>query len=408
MRLLNTTTRELETFNGPGQDVPPYAILSHTWGQEEVLFKDMKPKNHEAAKGKAGYNKIEKVCIQALRDGYGYIWIDTCCIDKSSSAELSEAINSMFEWYRCSNVCYAYLADVSAGDSRSFVTSRWFRRGWTLQELIAPDKVNFFEKDWHPIGDRRSWASQISDITSIDMAILIRKPVHGYFCLSMDDDMAGCMEMCKPKDVRLVLAEEVVATKMSWAAYRKTTRPEDLAYCLMGLFEVNIPLLYGEGTKAFARLQKEIIRGSSDHSILCWRGSGWGWWGDNEAMSYAKPLLASSPFGFYTPIEKSWSNISRRRLVVTPYGLELSATLCPCDGSVQDENAPEDGEEDKMGSFYLAILDCYADRTVLKRPAMILLKQNEQDSGFSSLGVTFVSNHTASIRLKGKVFFLFF
>ncbi|KAK0631454.1 heterokaryon incompatibility protein-domain-containing protein [Immersiella caudata] len=232
MRLLNTRTLELEYF--PAEEKPPYAILSHTWGTEEVLFEDARD---GAAKLRAclkkGLAKVLKTAELALAGGYHYAWIDTCCIDKSSSAELSEAINSMFSWYRQSSVCYAFLEDYVHGKS-NLGNSRWFTRGWTLQELIAPFDVRFYDSSWFMFGDRLRLSSRISKITSIDLLIL-------------------------------------VSNKMSWAAHRETTRVEDIAYCLMGIFDVNMPLLYGEGIKAFRRLQEEIVRRCNDQTILAWR-----------------------------------------------------------------------------------------------------------------------------------------
>ncbi|XTI86524.1 HET-domain-containing protein [Cenococcum geophilum] len=170
MRLLNTRTVTLETFIG--KSVPGYAILSHTWAEEEILFEDMQTANGHLPTHKKGYAKVRDSCSQAQRDGHKYIWIDTCCIDKSSSAELSEAINSMFNWYRSSSICYAYLIDVQEGNDNSFKQSRWFTRGWTLQELIAPTRVEFYDQTWCKLGERKSMASLLSKITGIDEGLL--------------------------------------------------------------------------------------------------------------------------------------------------------------------------------------------------------------------------------------------
>ncbi|KAF2188751.1 HET-domain-containing protein, partial [Zopfia rhizophila CBS 207.26] len=145
MRLLRTKTLELSEFLG--SNIPPYAILSHTWGAEEVSFDDMNG-DRGTTLTKAGYRKIRQCCEKALLDGFDYLWVDTCCIDKRSSVELSEAINAMFKWYQNSAVCYAYLADVPSREEPTskniaFAASRWFTRGWTLQELIAPLRVHF-------------------------------------------------------------------------------------------------------------------------------------------------------------------------------------------------------------------------------------------------------------------------
>ena len=247
MKLLNTTTLKLEEFWD--SNIPKrYAILSHTWEEQEVSFQYIA--NLESAAQLAGFSKIKACCEQAKEDGFGWAWIDTCCIDKSSSAELSESINSMFRWYEKATICYAYLSDVpSDADLRdpdsSFAKSRWFTRGWTLQELIAPREVEFFSKDWKALGSRSNLFKEISEITRISHNVL-------------------------RESNRKALRRTSIAQKMSWASRRVTTRSEDIAYCLLGLFEVNMALLYGEGTNAFIRLQKKILKRSNDQSIFAW------------------------------------------------------------------------------------------------------------------------------------------
>ncbi|KAF9457563.1 heterokaryon incompatibility protein-domain-containing protein [Collybia nuda] len=243
MRLLNSRRYKLEYIV---ENPPPYAILSHTWGEEEVTFRDIA--DLEGAKNMRGFAKIVGACNLAAKDGFQYIWIDTCCIDKESSAELSEAINSMYHWYKNAGVCYAYLADVSSKGTCEypralFGMSRWFSRGWTLQELIAPSKVVFYEADWINIGTKASFQETISIVTGISAGVIV-------------GDVA--------------LNDVPVAVRMSWAANRNTTRVEDIAYSLMGLFGINMPLLYGEGRKAFIRLQHEIVKKSDDNSIFAW------------------------------------------------------------------------------------------------------------------------------------------
>jgi hypothetical protein len=236
MRLLNTKTRELESFFG--KPAPAYAIFSHTWREGEVTFEEF---DSIEAKKKPGYLKIKQACLQAEKDGLGWIWIDTCGIDKRSSAELSEAINSMFRWYQKADVCYAFLDDIHLVEQ--FDQARWFSRGWTLQELIAPREVRFFNSKWEFIGERSDLASRIKSVTGINMKAL--------------------------RSLRLDYLRSIsIAKRMSWAADRHTTRDEDLAYCLMGLFNVNMPLLYGEGWNAFRRLQEEIMRLSTDQTIF--------------------------------------------------------------------------------------------------------------------------------------------
>jgi hypothetical protein len=241
---------ELEEFNG--REIPTYAILSHTWGPQEVSFSDY-TSNREAAKSKDGYEKILFTCAQAYEDNIPYAWVDTCCIDKSSSAELSESINSMYKWYENAEVCYVYLVDVSeANFNIEFPKSRWFSRGWTLQELIAPDCVDFYDQDGCGIGSKDEHLELISKITQIDIEALMP------------------WEELKKEDREIGLGTFCVAQRMSWASNRETTRVEDMSYCLLGIFNVNMPLLYGEGERAFIRLQEEIIRSYDDDSILAW------------------------------------------------------------------------------------------------------------------------------------------
>ncbi|KAI5985151.1 heterokaryon incompatibility protein-domain-containing protein [Pisolithus albus] len=255
-----------------------YVILSHRWGNE-VNYDEMTrlmsiDENHRNdVKQRGGYEKILKSCKQAQQDGYKWIWIDTCCIDKRSSSELSEAINSMYRWYHNSQKCYAYLHDVedsifpSRQDFSKFHKAggwpEWFSRGWTLQELIAPRQVEFFNKDWVSIGDRKRLTKTLEKITRVPLEVLEEGWIPKRLC---------------------------VAELMSWAADRTTTRVEDRAYSLLGLFGVNLPILYGEGEKAFQRLQLEILRVSGDHSIFAWNPKG--------QFSQLGGVLAGSPSDF--------------------------------------------------------------------------------------------------------------
>ncbi|KAH7418715.1 heterokaryon incompatibility protein-domain-containing protein, partial [Cadophora sp. MPI-SDFR-AT-0126] len=234
-------------FNNDGEfsltqffdDIPPYAILSHTWGLEEVTFKDMMEGD---GKSKAGFDKIRFCGERARCDGLQYFWVDACCIDKSSSAELTEAINSMFRWYQDAAKCYVYMSDVSVSGSIGddefsrrwkpvFKRSRWFTRGWTLQELIAPKSVEFFSKEEQRLGDKQSLEQTLHEITGIAIQAL-RGSALSHF--SVDE-------------------------RMSWAAKRQTRREEDNAYSLLGIFNLYMPLIYGEGREnALIRLRKHI------------------------------------------------------------------------------------------------------------------------------------------------------
>jgi hypothetical protein len=279
-------------------EIPTYAILSHRWGRDrdEVTFQDI-INNVSGYREKLGYSKIINFCRQALRDHCSYVWIDTCCIDKTSSAELSEGINSMYSWYEKSMACYVYLNDVSSDEdpedqNSSFRTSEWFTRGWTLQELIAPACVVFFAKDWRDIGSKRSLADVVSDITNVERSVLLR----------------------------MVDVHISVAKRMSWAANRKTSRIEDRAYSLIGLFGVSLPILYGEGERSFTRLQIEILKTSNDQSIFAWEESG----------RFSEDVFASSVDQFsgsseYSPVPLN-KYMYQSRSIKRPIRLDYSLT----------------------------------------------------------------------------------
>ncbi|OBT80384.1 hypothetical protein VF21_00896 [Pseudogymnoascus sp. 05NY08] len=294
MRLINTTTLAIEIFFDG--HAPPYAVLSHRWHDGEVSLQEMQ---NGTAVERPGYVKIVQTCALATRDGLGYVWVDTCCIDKTSSAELSVAINSMYRWYREAVVCYAFLSDVEDDDveadagAAAFASSAWFSRGWTLQELLAPSKVEFYNVSWHKIGTKATLGTVISDKTGIDM-----------------DALTG-----------MNLAVFSIARRMSWAAGRETTVPEDAAYCLFGLFEVNMPMLYGEGERAFIRLQEEIMKHSADHSLFAWSS--------NEPG--ARGLLARSPADFAgcADIVVTRERWNRTPYSVTNLGLSIRLPMMP-------------------------------------------------------------------------------
>jgi hypothetical protein len=320
MRLLNVSSLVLREFFEP--NVPRYAILSHTWEEGEVLFEDIC--HIDQAKNKAGFVKVKKACKLAQSQGYKYIWIDTCCINKSSSAELTEAINSMYRWYKESDICYAFLSDVSGGKSflsspHELRNSRWFTRGWTLQELLAPDNVEFYCSKWKSIGNKKenSLRSIIADITKIDESVL------------------------RGEDI----LEISVARRMYWAAGRQTTRIEDLAYSLLGIFDINMPLIYGEGHKAFRRLQEEILKTTDDQSIFAWHNS--------KVEGSPVDVLAHTPSDFadsgpispYTPFR-----VNRKATVITSHGIAVELPILSLPSQLHTEHSPFEEIE--------AILDC--------------------------------------------------
>lgn len=170
MRLLQIKNGELSLTKNFTSNIPPYAILSHTWGEdeEEVTFEDL---SEGSVKTKTGYGKIQFCGAQAARHGLQHFWVDTCCIDKTNNAELSEAINSMFNWYQDAAICYVYLSDVHGFSG--FDSSRWFRRGWTLQELLAPRRMIFFDSSWMRLDTRSNLSPDISRIIGIPRRILL-------------------------------------------------------------------------------------------------------------------------------------------------------------------------------------------------------------------------------------------
>ena len=242
MRLIKIRNPELtlEEFND--LEIPPYAILSHTWQDDEISFSDL-PLYSNGASYKAGHAKIVAFCAHAQARGFEYAWIDTCCINKSSTTELSEAINAMYRWYSRAGVCFTYLSDHDL-EKDSLQESRWFKRGWTLQELIAPREVEFYDKSWRLFGTKSELKTEISRFTGIAESVL-----------------AGASpQFCS------------IAQRMSWAAGRETTRKEDRAYSLLGLFDVTLPLIYGasDSRNAFILLQEEVIKHSDDQTIFAW------------------------------------------------------------------------------------------------------------------------------------------
>ncbi|KAK5119389.1 hypothetical protein LTR85_007745 [Meristemomyces frigidus] len=431
MRLLNVYTEKLEEFDNES-GLPRYVILSHTWGKDEVSYQDILT-DPDVSK-KDGYRKIRKTCEKATVHGIKYAWIDTCCINKASSAELSEAINSMFRWYSHAEVCYAYLSDVpnppvqstelrvsdgidepdylcdscdkligvrykcmscedvdfceqciASGGShghrghrivliprhqdryarlaaapafvgkslsgeatptvadieevtldrvvednlRLFAQSRWFRRGWTLQELLAPHELLFYNEDWVLIGSLDTLLVRVCKATGIDEEVLRRTTP---------------------------ISQLSIATRMSWMAHRATTRPEDKAYSLLGIFNVNLPLLYGEGgERAFFRLQEEIIKVSSDHSIFAW---------NYNFAETSGSLLAWSPLNFLNgaQIVQDHDPTRDNSYSLTNSGLRITLPVLP-------------GE--KNGD-YLAVLNCRLRHDYTKVLTLKLQTQGSQ------------------------------
>ncbi|CAF9942023.1 hypothetical protein IMSHALPRED_003159 [Imshaugia aleurites] len=260
MRLLDTATLDFAEFSGA---IPKYAILSHRWGKIEVSYKQLRQR--PVLQDSPGLAKIEEFCRLAAGRSIRWAWIDTCCIDKRNSAELSEAIMSMYKWYEFSAECYVHLADFEISSRElslknqsaesfwhipegwpsirdSFSKSSWFTRGWTLQELIASSKVVFYDSHWNEIAPLKQVYRDVAEVTRIGENWLVEDARHAS-----------------------------VATRMSWASCRETELGEDMACCLLGFCNVNMPPMYGEGGEiAFYRLQTEIMKTSDDESLFAW------------------------------------------------------------------------------------------------------------------------------------------
>ena len=362
-----------------------YAILSHVWRSSgELSYRDLRGLQLTAEKkrssmkhrllGRKGRDesilsrasdKIKGCCALARRHGYRWVWIDSCCIDKNSSTDLSEAINSMYDWYAAADICFAFLEDVDDDhdprlkDSK-FRRSRWFSRGWTLQELIAPAVVVFVSQTWRLIGTKADLGDLVEEITGVDRAILTH---------------ARALDSIS------------VARRMSWASKRKTTREEDRAYSLMGIFGVNMPTIYGEGAHAFRRLQEEVLKHIPDQTIFLWgpilyddevlyRNLDPASSSDDSRYWQSRSLFAWSPDAFITsgniasiPLEGLERRIGIRSVLVdyavTSHGISKRLPILPLHHGAQK-------------TTYLAVLA--SEDTEGRLLALILYPQRE-DSG---------------------------
>ncbi|KAF9469406.1 heterokaryon incompatibility protein-domain-containing protein, partial [Collybia nuda] len=240
-----------------------YAVLSHRWGVGEPDFRTISEMGGVTAAVSdpryadlPGFKKLQNFCLKVQSLGFNYAWTDTCCIDKRSSAELQEALNSMYQWYDYASFCIAYLGQ--AETLEELAQDEWFTRGWTLQELLAPTFLVFYKKDWEPLDPENVGRGRgNSDKLSYKVAPIIE---------AATGISSEFLRGFYPGDYSVKLIIEI----MSWAAHRTTERPEDIAYCLLGIFNVTMPILYGEGEIAFFRLQKELIKRTPDWTVFFW------------------------------------------------------------------------------------------------------------------------------------------
>jgi hypothetical protein len=420
MRLINIWTLEQKEFSARG--IPKYFILSHRWGRKEVSYKDYSKKRNLDG---PGYEKILGACkfarLFAFEEGGRYpfrhgkrknqkvppfheqwdtyenaaeflgvkntweiqgggvswIWIDSCCIDKRSTAELSEAINSMYVWYQRAQLCFAYLADVLEHDSAKqsekgpFEKSSWFSRGWTLQELLAPEYVIFCDASWDMIGHmcKRCAYRDSSGCPDGD------PEGFGHNLLTEVSQITAIPETAladfeRPERIRFIPGNEdarlrpSVAQIMSWASKRETTLPEDEAYCLLGLLDVQMPLLYGEGRYAFRRLQEEIIKNSRDQSIFAWREPPWSEAPDELGTGRFPGVLAESPEYFsdcgcilFDPAFATNDGL----YAITNSGVQLDASLYGTEAytrGLEIQLSYEQREAKMLSRLYIWTLNC--------------------------------------------------
>ncbi|KIK99527.1 hypothetical protein PAXRUDRAFT_30473 [Paxillus rubicundulus Ve08.2h10] len=249
-----------------------YAIFSHRWGIGEPSFYEMSNKRcgGQVMPTGPGFEKLLQFCEKARTDyGCAYVWSDTCCINKESSTDLEEAIRSMYRWYADADICIVYLARSSSVDD--FTMEPWFARGWTLQELLAPKKMRFYGKEWTPIFpsanagregaleeyDLSGEHPDLSNDKENELLLGALAEVTGIPVFDLRDFRPGCNR---------------VFQKMIWTSKRRTTRIEDVAYSLLGIFDVTMPIAYGEGNRAFYRLMEVIAQRCDEPGFFAWAG----------------------------------------------------------------------------------------------------------------------------------------
>ncbi|OAX35521.1 hypothetical protein K503DRAFT_364265 [Rhizopogon vinicolor AM-OR11-026] len=229
-------------------------MLSHRWEENEPLLHNIQDKNVYELHALSGIAKSQSFCKTARDAGYRWAWIDTCCIDQTNNVEVQQSVNSMFLWYRHAALTIIYLSDVPrSSKSGALAMSIWNKRGWTVQEFLAPKVVLFYQHDWTLYLDDRSpnhkdcpaIMRELGDATGIDAQAL------GAFY----PGMRGARD------------------KLQWVSRRVTTLQEDVAYSLFGIFDVHLAVIYGEKKhNALGRLLQEVVAQSGDITCLDWVG----------------------------------------------------------------------------------------------------------------------------------------
>ena len=293
-----------------------FAIFSHRWGDDEPQFSDMLDRRL-AKKPTIGYQKLLKFCERATGYDCCYAWSDTCCINKESSVELDEAIRSMYRWYSIATVCIVHLAQSLT--VHDFGSEPWFTRGWTLQELLAPQVIKFYGKDWEPICREMNTSDRAGDkaIKEVWSAI---EAVTGI----PHDDLWHFVPSC-----------DRVAEKMKWASPRKTTKIEDAAYSLLGLFNVSLSIAYGEADRAWYRLMSVIANECTDASFFAWAGQ-------PSPYSRALPLSPTSYLKLDSRIPDSLFNRRHPSYEATKLGVAIKMLVIPARCNVLEDDDGRD------------------------------------------------------------------
>lgn len=272
------TEDDLEKFSGPWsreetlhkvlRDKVKFATLSHRWlDTGEPTFQDMSESQKDMSKNPTGYAKLTNFCEKAGEYDCELAWSDTCCINKDSSAELDEAIQAMFNWYRSAAICIAYLANSST--TLDFAQEPWFTRGWTLQELLAPEKMRFYGKNWEPLSE------DLDDKHPRDSATPSKDEISTPITPSQPDILTAITRLTEIESRDLVSFSrgiDNVHQRLRWASRRTTTRIEDMAYSLIGIFDVSMPITYGEGQRSWFRLMEIILQQCKSWEIFVWAG----------------------------------------------------------------------------------------------------------------------------------------
>ncbi|KAK7965197.1 hypothetical protein PG988_010201 [Apiospora saccharicola] len=320
MRLIDCETLELKEFNEI--DVPEYVILSHTWGSEEVSFEEMTSPAKGRHRAKEGFHKISLFASVAARHDFRYIWVDTCCIRKDSSSELSEAINSMYTWYKNARRCYVYLNDVDSDSEEEFKRCRWLSRGWTLQELIAPEDVFFYSKHGEMLFAKEHRLGELSALTGISQEHCV------------ENEMGGKEGNDEARGYGLLFAWD---TRCQYA-----------------------DALWRGGQKAFIRLQEEVMKRSDDQSLFLWKKK-------EESYTTYLGLLAPSPREFVDSPDVVFAEnfFEDRPYSSTNKGISIRLDLVP--------SRPDADEHD----VYIALLNCQHPGHDAGKPIGIFLKRLE-------------------------------